>query len=148
MPDESKTGRKDTLQSHEKPNRNIQGKADAQPGTEETPYERTHTGLRAAGHGGGELDGGGIAPEERTEQGYAFGGGGQGHTPVRSQQYEAEEDLESRSGPFTRTGRPGGDAQKGAAETSGAEGRKDSAQASSPRDRKDTAQTPGAGKKA
>ncbi|MDX3895730.1 hypothetical protein [Pusillimonas sp.] len=150
MPDESKTGRKNTLQSHEKPNGNIQGKADAQTGMEEAPYEQTHTGLRAAGHGGGELDGGGTAPEERTEPGYAFSGGGRGHTPVRSQQHEADEDLESRSGPFTRAGLPvgpGGDVRKDAAETSNAEGLKDSAQASSPGDRKNTAQAHEAGKK-
>ena len=79
--------------------------------SESNPYPDTKTGLRAAGHGGGEMD----EREEAADRpdGYVFSGGGRGHEPQRSLGHEIDEDMESRSGPYTRAGRP-------AAETAGA----------------------------
>jgi hypothetical protein len=44
-------------------------------------------------------------PEAHHEPGYEYSGGGQGHESNRSLAHETEEDLESRSGPYTRAGK-------------------------------------------
>src|SRR5690606_34004945 len=67
---------------------------------ESDPYPPTKTGLRAAGHGGGEMD----EREEAADRpdGYVFSGGGRGHEPNDSLAHEIDEDMESRSGPYSR----------------------------------------------
>ena len=76
------------------------------------PYPSTKTGLRAAGHGGGEMD-------ERVEasdrpDGYVFSGAGRGDEPQDSLAREVDEDMESRSGPYTRAGHPAAEDAGGA----------------------------------
>jgi len=68
------------------------------------PYPSTKSGLRAAGHGGGEMDDRENASDR--PDGYVFSGGGRGHEPHESLDRETGEDMESRSGPYTRAGRP------------------------------------------
>ena len=69
-------------------------------------YDFRNSGRRAAGHGGGDLDRPEEFPDAHHEAGYEFSGGGRGHEPNRSLAQESDEDLESRSGPFTRAGQP------------------------------------------
>lgn len=73
---------------------------------DESIYGHYNSGRRAAGHGGGSLDDIDEFAGERNEAGYAYSGGGEGHTPMRSRQREADEELESRTGPYERSGRP------------------------------------------
>lgn len=82
------------------------------PGTSD--YQNANSGRRASGHGGGSLDDTREGQGEQRERGYAFSGGGQGQEPLRSQEMDAEEDLEGRSGPFVRSGRPATEGQPGA----------------------------------
>ena len=74
----------------------------------ETPdpndYRHRNSGRRASGHGGGDMDRPEEFPEAHHEAGYKFSGGGRGHEPNRSLAHESDEDLESRSGPYTRAG--------------------------------------------
>lgn len=79
---------------------------------DESKYQNANSGRRASGHGGGSLDRPTEFEGERHEAGYAFSGGGRGHTPVRSHQQEAKEELESRSGPYDRSGRPAAEDSK------------------------------------
>lgn len=67
-------------------------------------YEHPHSGRRAAGHGGGALDGDRDAAGGAGEPAAAHSGGGRGHAPQASQQREADEELESRNGPYVRSG--------------------------------------------
>ena len=90
------------------------------------PYPDTKTGLRAAGHGGGEMD----EREEASDRpdGYVFSGGGRGHEPQRSLGQEIDEDMESRSGPYTRAGHPAAeDAGGSSARPEGADESEDNA---------------------
>lgn len=75
--------------------------------TTSAPDYRDHnSGRRAAGHGGGDMDRPDAFPDAHREAGYDYSGGGHGHEPGRSLAQEADEDLESRDGPYTRAGRP------------------------------------------
>lgn len=69
-------------------------------------YRHRNSGRRASGHGGGDMDTPEEYPEAHHEAGYEFSGGGRGHESNRSLAHESDEDLESRSGPYTRAGRP------------------------------------------
>lgn len=70
-------------------------------------YSHRNSGRRASGHGGGDMDAPEEFPEAHHEAGYDFSGGGRGHEANRSLAHETDEDLESRSGPYTRAGKPG-----------------------------------------
>lgn len=70
-------------------------------------YSHRNSGRRASGHGGGDMDAPEEFPEAHHEAGYDFSGGGHGHESNRSLAHETDEDLESRSGPYTRAGKPG-----------------------------------------
>lgn len=72
----------------------------------ESDYGNFNSGRRAAGHGGGSLDRLDEFEGENRKAGHVFSGAGQGHTPQRSFEKESREELESRSGPYTRDGRP------------------------------------------
>ena len=76
-------GKKDQSRSVEpehNPNADIENAplnaATPEQATESDPYPRTKSGLRAAGHGGGEMD----EREEASDrpEGYEFSGGGRG----------------------------------------------------------------------
>lgn len=69
-------------------------------------YSDRNSGRRASGHGGGDMDAPEEFPEAHHEAGYDFSGSGHGHESNRSLAHEIDEDLESRSGPYTRAGRP------------------------------------------
>ena len=69
-------------------------------------YQHVNSGRKAAGHGGGSLDSDKPTPDEHREPDYATSGHAQGQVPLRSREIEAEEELESRNGPYTREGRP------------------------------------------
>ncbi len=94
--------------------------------TDNDPYPQTKSGLRAAGHGGGELDDQENAGD--SPDGYVFSGGGRGHVPLRSFDQEIDEDMESRSGPFTRGGHPA--AEDAGGPSAQPEGRKSDSQES------------------
>lgn len=72
----------------------------------EDDYRDQNSGRRAAGHGGGDMDEPEEFPDAHRETGYEYSGGGQGHEANRSLARETDEDLESRSGPYTRAGQP------------------------------------------
>jgi hypothetical protein len=108
---EHKQGGKDRLRSVEpqhNPNADIEDSPlnaatpEAAAGSE--PYPDTKSGLRAAGHGGGEMD----EREEASDRpdGYVFSGAGAGDEPQQSLAKDVAEDMESRSGPYTRAGHP------------------------------------------
>lgn len=69
-------------------------------------YDFRHSGRRAAGHGGGDMDAPKEFPEAHHQTGHDYSGGGRGHESNRSLGREADEDLESRSGPYNRAGQP------------------------------------------
>lgn len=69
-------------------------------------YSHRNSGRRASGHGGGDMDAPEEFPDAHHEAGYDFSGGGRGHESNRSLAHEIDEDLESRSGPYTRAGQP------------------------------------------
>lgn len=73
---------------------------------ESDEYRHRNSGRRASGHGGGDMDTPEEYPEAHHEAGYKFSGGGRGHESSSSLAHESDEDLESRSGPYTRAGRP------------------------------------------
>lgn len=77
------------------------------PQEQGSDYQNVHSGRKAAGHGGGSLDSDKPTDQHR-EPGYATSGDAQGQVPLRSREIEAEEDLESRNGPYTREGQPAG----------------------------------------
>ena len=112
--DQGKKDQSRSVEPEHNPNADIENAplnaATPQAASGSDPYPDTKTGLRAAGHGGGEMD----EREDAADRpdGYVFSGGGRGHEPQRSLGQEIDEDMESRSGPYTRAGRP-------AAETAG-----------------------------
>lgn len=72
----------------------------------ESVYEQRHSGRRAAGHGGGSLDSGEEGVDGSSAPGSVFSGAGRSHTHQESLQRETAEELESRSGPYVRSGQP------------------------------------------
>ena len=69
-------------------------------------YRHHNSGRRASGHGRGGMDAPEEFPDAHHQAGYEYSGGGQGHESNRSLARETDEDLESRSGPYTRAGQP------------------------------------------
>lgn len=67
-------------------------------------YKHRNSGRRAAGHGGGSLDGSKDATVDPGKPATDYSGGGRGHEAQASQEHEAEEELESRNGPHVRGG--------------------------------------------
>ena len=75
-------------------------------------YGHQHSGRRAAGHGGGSLDASEDGADYAVEPDADFSGGGRGHAVQASQQREADEEMEGRTGPYVRSGLAGRDARK------------------------------------
>ncbi len=101
---DSSTFESSTSNSPRRPSPQGDNSAGLPPEADSQGYEHVHSGRRAAGHGGGALDGsedGGLNPGKPAD---AYSGGGSGHESQASQQREANEELESRNGPDVRKG--------------------------------------------
>lgn len=72
-------------------------------------YGNQNSGRRGAGHGGGSLDASQDGADYEVEPDSDFSGGGRGHAAQASQQREADEEMEGRTGPYIRSGLAGRD---------------------------------------
>src|SRR5690606_34466350 len=73
---------------------------------ESNDYDSRSVARRETAQGGGEQDLIGELPDEDNQGGYEFSGGGRGHKWNRSFNREADDELTSGSGPYTRAGQP------------------------------------------